>query len=198
MRTSTKSALAAVAGAGLLLGGLGSLAYWEDEETAGGGTVTAGSLDLAAPVCQSWQEGGADVDLATFTMVPGDELTRSCDFAVDLAGQNLETSLGFDVPSLATSTLADELTFGATYAVDPATEADYGVLSAATPTVTTLADEDVITVRYRVALPFGGNEVGAPGVDNDSNSGADLSPGALTAVLGDLQLTLTQTQPQAS
>jgi len=56
-------------------------------------------------------------------------------------------------------------------------------------------------VNYTVTLPFGGNEAGAPGVDNDSNSGAEFSEadpslvgGQLTAGLDALILTITQVQ----
>ncbi|VXB96302.1 alternate-type signal peptide domain-containing protein [Nocardioides sp. AX2bis] len=199
MHKSKKAAIAAVAGGGLLLGGLGSLAYWEDAESAPGGTVTAGTLDISAPVCGSWKAGATDVVLATFRMVPGDSLTRTCTFTADVAGQNLKTKLAFVKPALDSSTLAGELTYGATYARNGGTAADLAAYDNATPTLTNIADNDTITVNYTVSLPFGGNEAGAPGVDNESNSGAEFSSGAtglvggeLTAVLSDLTLTVTQ------
>lgn len=194
MHKLKKAAVAAVAGASLLVGGLGSLAFWQDPEESPGGTITSGSLDLVPTDCEAWEVDGVVRDLATFRIVPGDVLTRSCDFTVDLVGDNLETALAFDAPDLTQSTLADELTFGAQYAVNPpATDPVFEPLPAGDATLTDdLADGDEIEVQYRVELPFDGNET-VPGVDNDSNSGEEFNPGPeLTAVLTDLTVTLRQ------
>lgn len=193
MRNSKKAALAAVAGAGLMFGGLGSLAYWEDAETADGATVTSGTLDLSAPTCTSWKNGANDVDLASFRIVPGDTITRTCDFVVDAAGQNLKTKLSVVKPALDGNTLAGELNYGATYARNGGSATNLATYDNAAPAVTNLADNDTLRVVYTVALPFGTT------VDNDSNSGAEFRgtktgvvAGELTAALSALTLTATQ------
>lgn len=194
MRKSYKAAAAAIVGTGLVLGGLGSLAYWQDDEAAEGGTITSGSLDLGAPVCGDWVDAAGEVvDLATFRIVPGDVLTRSCDFEIELIGDNLQTALTFASPDLDASVLAGELDFAASYAVGADAPLELADDDADNPTVTTLADGDTISVDYAVELPFGGNEADAPGVDNDSNSGLEFGGGELSAVLDDLTLTVIQT-----
>ena len=49
MRTSLKAALAGVAGAGLLLGGAGSLAFWNDDETVDGGSDRVRHVERGEP-----------------------------------------------------------------------------------------------------------------------------------------------------
>lgn len=196
MRHPIKAALAATAGGALLLGGAGSLAYWSDGETDGPHTITSGRLDLSAPVCtDGWTDGTAtNLDLSAFRIVPGDTLTRSCDFTVDVAGDNLLTELAFTKPALDANTLAGELDYSATYALNGGVAADLAPYDNLAPAIENLSDGDVITVEYTVDLPF---QVGV--VDNDSNSGAEftggdtgLVAGELTAVLSALTLTVNQ------
>lgn len=195
MRNSIKAALAATAGGALLLGGAGSLAYWQDAETEGAHTITSGRLDLSAPDCgNGWNDGTGDIDLAVFRIVPGDTLTMACEFTVDAAGDNLLTELAFTKPALDSNTLAGELDYSATYELNTLGPADLGPYDNGAPAITNLDDGDVITVEYTVALPF---EVGV--VNNDSNSGAEFTSGdtglvggELTAVLSALTLTVNQ------
>ena len=51
MKKSTKGAVAAGAAAVLLLGGAGTLAFWNADGTAEGGTLTAGTLELTDLTC---------------------------------------------------------------------------------------------------------------------------------------------------
>lgn len=193
MNSSTKAVLAAAAGAILLVGGYGSLAFWQDSEAAPDATITSGTLDLSAPVCTAWRAGSADVDLATYRVVPGDVLTRSCTFTADVAGR-VRTAVTFVPPALDTSTLAGELTFGATYARNAGAAAPLDGYDNADPAVTDLLDGDRLRVDYRVTLPFGS------AVDNDSNSAPEFTTaatgkgaaGELTAVLDALTVTVTQ------
>jgi alternate signal-mediated exported protein len=195
MRNSIKAAVAATTGAALLLGGAGSLAYWSDEETEGAHTITSGRLDLSAPDCGTgWSDGGGAIDLGVFRIVPGDTLTMSCSFTVDTAGDNLLTELAFTKPALDANTLAAELDYSATYELNGVGAADLALYDNGAPAIENLADGDVITVDYTVALPF---EAGV--VNNDSNSGAEftvgdagLVGGELTAVLSALTLTVNQ------
>ena len=70
MNKTTKGAIAAAAAGALLLGGIGSLAYWTDSDPVGGGTFTAGSLSLTPlSTCDTWnldtaEPGGSPFDPA--------------------------------------------------------------------------------------------------------------------------------------
>jgi alternate signal-mediated exported protein len=197
MKNSVKAALAALAGGGLLLGGAGSLAYWSDDESEPSQTLVSGKLDLSAPDCGTgWTDGTAtNLDLTTFRLVPGDTLTKSCDFTVDALGDNLSTELTFVKPALDGNTLATELTYGATYALNGGATADLATYDNLNPTLVDLSDGDVVTVAFSVTLPFQNGVV-----DNDSNSGAEflgggetgVVAGELTAVLSQLTLTFAQ------
>ena len=75
MKKSTKGALAAAAAGSLLLGGAGSLAYWTDAETVGGGSIASGHLKLL-PV-GTLRDVPADrrrVGIHRDKIVPGDTL----------------------------------------------------------------------------------------------------------------------------
>ena len=102
MRNSIKAALAATAGAGLLLGGAGSLAYWNDAtEVQPDTTLTSGTLDLGAPTCASWKlDDDSDFTPASDTIVPGDSLTRTCQFQISATGDHLTAQLSANVPSM--------------------------------------------------------------------------------------------------
>lgn len=91
MRTSVKAALAGVAGAGLLLGGAGSLAFWNDTQTEDGGTIESGTLNLLDRECSGWMVDGAvpprAVDLlGEFLVVPGTKLTKTCTYDIEIEG----------------------------------------------------------------------------------------------------------------
>ncbi|NYD56827.1 alternate signal-mediated exported protein [Nocardioides marinisabuli] len=97
MRTSLKAALAGVAGAGLLLGGAGSLAFWNDTQTENGGTIESGTLNLLDRDCSGWVVAGSEpattVDLLNdFLVVPGTEVSKTCTYGVKVEGV-LEASL---------------------------------------------------------------------------------------------------------
>lgn len=77
MNRKTKGALAAGAGAVLLLGGVGSYALWNDTENLGGSSIDTGNLALTC-TAGGWTDqssdgvGGTTVHPATDLMVPGD------------------------------------------------------------------------------------------------------------------------------
>lgn len=102
MKKTTKGALAAAASASLLLGGAGSLAYWNTTDSVTAGSFTTGNLILDAANCDAagWTvtntiEGvnAAAVDLANFDVVPGDKFTKTCTVAITAVGDNLRASL---------------------------------------------------------------------------------------------------------
>ena len=104
MKKSTKGAVAAGAAAVLLLGGLGSFALWQDEETVGGGTINSGELnfDPVVPATGTWTETSVTPnvvigpDPAGFPIVPGDVLEYSTAYVVKSAGTNLRATITAD------------------------------------------------------------------------------------------------------
>lgn len=196
MRASIKAALAATTGAGLLLGGAGTLSYWSDSESGGASTVTSGHLAISAVDCGTgWSDSNGAITLSSFRIVPGDTITQSCSVTVDVAGDNLTSKVTFVKPALDGNTLAGELTYGATYRVNSGATSDLATYDNAAPALVDLADGDVVTIAYTVTLP---KQAGT--IDNDSNSNAEftgsatgLSGGELQAVLSALTVTLSQT-----
>ncbi|OZF51739.1 hypothetical protein CH293_14015 [Rhodococcus sp. 14-2470-1b] len=102
MNKATKGAIAAGAAAVLLLGGLGSFALWQDEETVGGGDINSGELNFDPVGAGTWTETSvtpnADLgsDPSGFLIVPGDVLEYSTDYVVNWAGPNLRASITAD------------------------------------------------------------------------------------------------------
>lgn len=183
MNKTTKGALAASAAAVLLLGGAGSLAYWTDAETITGGDVTAGMLSLDTPSCDdNWKyaagKAGAGNNVVRF--VPGDVITKSCTFLVRGAGDNLKATL--TTPSTYSIGAGD---------VTANVDATYSIAGAAVPaTITSANNGDTVTATITVAFPYGTDESGTPKV-NANNTQGD------TAVLDDIAVTLTQSNPNA-
>lgn len=101
MNKQTKAAIAAGAGAILLLGGAGSLAYWNDSTTVPGGDIQSGELSLG-PCADggAWVDvnnGNAPIDIAAFRIVPGDTISYTCDTTINATGDNLTAALTADV-----------------------------------------------------------------------------------------------------
>lgn len=99
MKNKTKGAIAAVAGVALLAGG-STFALWSASDSASGGTITNGNLAVKASSTMAWTDVSADrtdsphaIDLATWQMVPGDEVEGSQGIDVALQGDNLAATL---------------------------------------------------------------------------------------------------------
>lgn len=175
MKKSTKGAVAAGSAAVLLMGGVGTLAYWNDSETVTGTTIGSGRLDLEVVDCDDWQldaDGGAGGDLGSREIVPGDSLTKTCTYTLTAEGDHLEASLGITTPNW-TGALASKVTTAATFTV--------GVVPVTPGTPYPFEDgsPETITAEFTVDFPFGTS------VDNTSQD--------LTATLGDVTMTVTQT-----
>lgn len=96
MNKFAKGSLAAGAGLVLLLGGAGTLAYWNDSAEITGGTINAGTLDLTA-VGGQWTQGATQIDdIAQWSMVPGDELSYTADLALVAQGDNIQGTIVLD------------------------------------------------------------------------------------------------------
>jgi len=182
MKKSTKGTLAAAAGAVLLLGGAGSLAYWNASATVNGGAVTTGSLTLSGGTCgATWvYANGTAAGQTVAKVVPGDSITKSCTFTVGASGDHLSASLGAPATTAYTKSPAgagtDSLTVATTYTIDR------------TP-VATLVNGDkltstdngkTLTAKFVVTMPYGSPTVNG----NDTQD--------LTATLNALTVTLTQ------
>lgn len=107
MRSTTRSlavaALLAATGVGILLGGTGSLASWQQTATSPPRAIETGSLDLGTLTSGSvdWRlsqrlpgrESGASVPFTDTALVPGDVLTGTVSLPVELTGQTLVATL---------------------------------------------------------------------------------------------------------
>lgn len=112
MNKFAKGSLAAGAGLVLLLGGAGTLAYWNDEAELTGGTINAGTLDLEAD-----QTSFKQSELVQW--VPGDEHTYATTLTLTTEGDHIQGTVALKEESiLRTGDGADEFTV--TMAVDEA------------------------------------------------------------------------------
>lgn len=112
MNRTTKGALAGGAAAVLLLGGVGTLAFWTDTETIPGSNINAGHLAITTDVtntgCGAWTLDSGESAPGTYTsgdpIVPGDVLTKVCNYTIDAAGNHLRATLGISSPTLTVGT----------------------------------------------------------------------------------------------
>lgn len=94
MNKTTKGAVAAGAAAVLLLGGAGTLAFWNAEGDIAGGSISSGSLQLTEPTGGEWTLNGDPVaNIASVLIVPGDELEYTAGWTIVATGNNLEADL---------------------------------------------------------------------------------------------------------
>ncbi len=175
MKKTTKGALAAGAAAVLLMGGVGTLAFWTDTATTTGTTISAGHLDLTDGACGAGWVLDGGTPYTNQVLVPGDTLTKSCSYTLDIAGAHFTTA-DFTVaaPSDVTGAqaLIDELNVTA--------DVEVNGVDQATAINVPVADNDLVTVDIGLEWPYGV-------ADNDSNQ----IPG-LTAALGDLTVEVKQ------
>lgn len=170
MKKSTKGALAASASAVLLLGGAGSLAYWNATGDVGGGTITAGELRLTESTAPAWTLNGAPVaDIAAVRVVPGDTLRFTGAWTIAASGDNLQADV--DLTGIeGQGGLTDDVTITDAYTVGGAP------LSGS---ITDENDGDVLAASVVVDFPFGST------VDNGSQG--------QTLDLTDVDVVVTQT-----
>lgn len=102
MKKVTKGVVAAGLGATLLVGGTGTLAYWNDSQTVTGGAINAGNLriitDATNTGCGAWTLDTGEAPASTYNVgdpiVPGDVLTRTCNYTIVAVGNHLRATLG--------------------------------------------------------------------------------------------------------
>lgn len=168
MKKQTKGAVAAGGAAVLLLGGLGSLAYWNDSENVPGGTITAGSLTIGT-VSGTWSDNHShtNLDFTSFRMVPGDVLTYTATVPVTANGTNLKAKLYADTAAV-TGTLAPMVTTTIKSGGSSIIGSGSGVaIVVPAPASTTPVN---VPVEVTITLPFGST------ADNTSqNTSLDLA-----------------------
>lgn len=107
MNKFAKGSLAAGAGLVLLLGGAGTLAYWNDSAELAGGTINAGTLTLKADN-DALAKSIAEQPEA---WVPGDKHTFSTTLTLATEGENIQGTVMLDTEKLGISgTGADQFT----------------------------------------------------------------------------------------
>lgn len=180
MNKLTKGAIAAGAAGVLLLGGLGSIAFWSDSATVDGGVVTAGTLSLGEPVCADdwvYAIGNAGAGSTVNLIVPGDTISKECTFVINATGDNLEADLTIPATVDVTGTPAGTTlvaNVGATYVSDGA---------AITAKITEANDGDIVTATIEVEFPFG---------DETTINANDMQ--SVIATLDEVPITLIQTE----
>lgn len=95
MKNSTliKGSAAIALGAALLLGGGGTLANWNASATQTPGTIVAGDLNVVNGV-GAWKDRlGNAVNISTYKVVPGDQLTYTQDLNVTLVGNKMAAEI---------------------------------------------------------------------------------------------------------
>ncbi len=184
MKKSTKGSIAAAAAGVLLIGGLGSVAFWSDSETIDGGSVTAGTLALGTPVCTPTDDawvyavGNAGAGDPVSLIVPGDTISKVCTFPIVATGDNLEATLSIPASTTVTGTPADTslvANVSATYAGSGGTPI--------TGVITDANNGQTVTATINVAFPFG---------DAATINANDMQ--SVLAELADITVTLTQTE----
>jgi alternate signal-mediated exported protein len=162
MNKTAKGALAAAAAAVALMGGVGSLAYWNDAQTVDGTTIDSGRLALDTDAtntgCGGWTLDGGDPFVAgTTLLVPGDSVSESCSFTLTATGDHMSGTVSASTPTL-TGTLASALqpdvsdvTVGGVAATS-FTGADNGKTVGLVVTVTLPADSDNTSQDLTAAL----------------------------------------------
>jgi alternate signal-mediated exported protein len=169
--STAKGALAAGVAAALLLGGAGTLAFWNDTESITGTPISAGELKLGTPSCGSgWLLDGG-TPFTTQLIVPGDVLTKICTIDLIATGEHVGADLGIGSAAFSsTNALTSQLTPAATFLVN-------GVSSTH---ITEADDTGTAEITTTITVTFGG-------------LAATNASQALSSALNAVSVTATQT-----
>ncbi|MBC7630670.1 alternate-type signal peptide domain-containing protein [Aeromicrobium sp.] len=155
MKKSTKGALAAAAAGTLLLGGAGSLAFWNATATVGGTTVNSGSLTLSAGSCSQFVLDNGEVVAGAnliASIVPGDTITKTCTSKIGATGDHLRATLGTNATGGAGGDLTSHVTVNSSFKVAGASVTE----------ITEGNNGDSLTATIKITFPYGTS------VDNSS------------------------------
>lgn len=201
MNKLVKGSIAGAAGIILLMGGAGSLAYWNDSAAAGpaGGTsITAGTLTVTAANAGSWTKGfynaagtvvtaqSAVGTLSSVRIVPGNRLIYTQNFNIVATGDDLYFTIGSTAGSVSGATagaadvaLAAQVNASGTTGFAVSAVSGGTVVPATTPGTYKVSSNagtpSVVTVTWTIDFPFGATAV------NTAKTGAiSLTQGAIT------------------
>jgi len=101
-RRTGKAALAGVVAVGLLAAGGGTFSKWYDEEAIASDTLSSGELSLDALSSSAWTDlsDNAEIDPASFRLVPGDTVRYTAVTTVHAQGDNLAGVMTVEHPDL--------------------------------------------------------------------------------------------------
>ena len=195
MNKFAKGSLAAGAGLVLLLGGAGTLAYWNDSEHLDGGTINTGSLTLDQPTDA---ESGWDQEIEIW--VPGDKATYTTTLTLEAEGDNIQGNIVLDPSSIVftggkdatEAELAEQFDVEVEFGTATITGGE-GDLTPGDDTVVSTFDSGTfdgpgtykIPVSVTVEMPF--SDPDDPDTANNSAQGAEIN-------FSELSFTATQTQ----
>jgi len=202
MNKLVKGAVAGAAGIVLLMGGAGSLAYWNDSANAGpasgSNTITAGTLTITAQNAGTWTKGmynnagtqtvapAAVASLSAVRVVPGNRLVYTQAFNVVGTGDDLFFTIGSTNGAVtAASAAAADVALASVINGSGTTAFAVGSITGGTVTAATtpgvykvtsnVGTAATITVTWTINFPFGA------AVDNSTKVGAvNLSQGSIT------------------
>ncbi|HTL42175.1 MAG TPA: alternate-type signal peptide domain-containing protein [Pseudolysinimonas sp.] len=203
MNKLVKGAVAGAAGIILLMGGAGSLAYWNDSAVAGpasgSNTITAGTLSITAQNAGSWTKAmynnagtqtvapAAVASLSAVRVVPGNRLVYTQTFNVVGTGDDLfftisstngavsAATAGSADTALASAINGSSSTAFAVSSVTGGTVVATGVTSGVYKVSSNAGTASTVTVTWTINVPFGA------AVDNAAKGGAvNLTQGAIT------------------
>lgn len=167
MNKLVKGSIAGAAGIALLLGGAGTLAFWNDSaDVASAASIATGTLKVDSTTAGSWSNG-------TITnYVPGDSNVYTETFTVTAVGDNLEFTLDSNV---------DDLVGAAGFTELDVTE-DFTVTLNGNPVTTfTGLAAGVYTVVVEITVDFPWDAAGNnTGNQADQSAQLDLSNAAVT------------------
>jgi alternate signal-mediated exported protein len=170
MNKLIKGSIAGAAGIALLLGGAGTLAFWNDDAIITGATITAGNLDVApakvAGATDGWKSSkGAITNIASYKIVPGDVLTYTQSFDVTAVGDNLKAVASLTPTAITPATTAN--TADVALAKQLQNSAVFTVNGATTTAVAPTGGAQTIVVTTTITFPNG-----TAVVDNAAKLGA--------------------------
>ncbi|MFT4083272.1 MAG: alternate-type signal peptide domain-containing protein [Nocardioides sp.] len=180
IKKSTKGSLAAGAAAVLLLGGAGSLAYWNSTQDVAGGDIVTGDMSITAPTCTDWtldsaeETAGDTFDPTSDTLVPGDVITETCTTTFNGTGNHLRATLDAEAGTNDGLFTSGELSLD----VGSLESSSDGTTWTTVPATGLTEDNDGDSVELEVTVSFDGS------ADNDTED--------VTSALGDIVITATQ------
>ncbi|MCS0500494.1 alternate-type signal peptide domain-containing protein [Protaetiibacter mangrovi] len=201
MNKNIKASIAIAAGVILLMGGAGSLAYWNDSvnvgPASGSNSISAGTLSVAAVNAGTWTKAFYNASntqvvapatvspLSGVSIVPGNRLVYTQTFNITATGQDLWFTIGTTngavsgtTASAADTALALAINNSTNSSISVGSVTGGNVVAATTPgvyKVNSSAGPSTITVTWTVDFPFGAS------ASNTSKLGSvSLSQGAIT------------------